>query len=74
MAREDAKTTDEVEDLLRNSWITRAESVLAADFDPASNEQDRRILYEVTGLRLYSDEFIDSESTDSQDEVKDDTG
>ena len=34
-------------------------------FDLLNNEQDRRILYEVLGLRIYRDEFKDDESSDS---------
>ena len=34
-------------------------------FDPENNEQDRRILYEVMGMRLYRDEFKDRSSSDS---------
>ena len=34
-------------------------------FDPANNELDRRILYEVTGMRLRSSEFRDEDSSDS---------
>ena len=34
-------------------------------FDLLNNEQDRRILYEVLGLRIYRDEFRDEESSDS---------
>lgn len=34
-------------------------------FDPDNNEQDRRMLYEVTGMRLNRDEFLDEDSQDS---------
>ena len=34
-------------------------------FDPADNEGDRRILFEVTGMRLDQNEFLDAESTGS---------
>ena len=33
-------------------------------FSPKLSEVDRRLLYEVTGLRLYADEFRDEESSD----------
>ena len=32
-------------------------------FDPENNEQDRRILYEVLGMRIYSHEFLDEGSS-----------
>lgn len=41
-----------------------AEEVLEG-FDPVNNWQDRRMLYEVTGMRLRSDEFQDDTSSDS---------
>ena len=34
-------------------------------FDPESSEKDRLILYEVTGLRLFLNEFLDEDSSDS---------
>ena len=37
------------------------------EFDPVSNAQDRRILYEVTGMRLDKDEFRNEESSGSED-------
>ena len=40
-------------------------------FDLLNNEQDRRILYEVLGLRIYRDEFRDEESSDSLGEDTD---
>jgi len=43
-----------------------AESILL-DFDPVFNEKDRRILFEVTGMRLQSAEFRDgAESSESE--------
>ena len=41
-------------------------------FDPENNEQDRRILYEVMGMRLYRDEFYENGSSDSEIEEDDD--
>ena len=35
------------------------------DFDPEKNKQDRRILFEVTGMRIALDEFRDEESSAS---------
>ena len=32
--------------------------------DFANNEQDRRILYEVLGMRIYRDEFLGEDSDD----------
>ena len=34
-------------------------------FDPINNQLDRRMLFEVTGMRLHSDEFNDNSSSDS---------
>ena len=34
-------------------------------FDPVSDLTDRRLLYEVTGIRLYKDEFNDYDSSGS---------
>ena len=34
-------------------------------FDPNKNEKDRRLLYEVAGIRLFENEFIDDSSSDS---------
>ena len=34
-------------------------------FDPVNNVVDRRLLFEVTGMRLHSDEFQDGESSES---------
>ena len=36
-------------------------------FDPRDDERDRRILYEVLGMRLYRDEFMDGSSSDEDD-------
>ena len=43
---------------------TLAETKLLDGFDPLENNQDRRILYEVTGLRLFENEFRDFDSSD----------
>ena len=40
------------------------DSKLLDGFDPLENDQDRRILYEVTGLRLFENEFRDFDSSD----------
>ena len=42
--------------------------ILVEGFDVMKNEQDRRILYEVLGMRIYRDEFMDEDSSDSQGE------
>ena len=34
-------------------------------FDPVNDPIDRRMLYEVTGIRLYKDEFNDHDSSSS---------
>ena len=37
-------------------------------FDPNTNEQDRRILYEVTGMQIDINDFKGEESTESEDD------
>ena len=37
-------------------------------FDPKNNAQDRRMLFEVTGMRLFRDEFQQEDSSDSDEE------
>ena len=34
-------------------------------FDPVNDPMDRRVLFEVTGIRLYKDEFKDHDSSSS---------
>ena len=34
--------------------------------DLENNEQDRRILFEVTGMRIFKDEFLEDDSSDSE--------
>ena len=36
--------------------------MLLEDFDPERNTLDRRILYEITGISLFADEFKDTDS------------
>ena len=38
------------------------------NFDPVHIEHDRRMLYEVTGMRLYNNEFLDESSSNSEGE------
>ena len=38
---------------------------MLSGFDPVSDQMDRRVLFEVTGIRLYKDEFKDQESSSS---------
>ncbi len=40
--------------------------LLVDGFDPEHSQTDRRILYEVTGLRLIDDEFMDEDSSDAE--------
>ena len=40
-------------------------------FDPVQNEADRRILFELTGLRLYDGEFKDCETSSDDSEGSD---
>ena len=35
-------------------------------FDPENNVQDRRTLFEVTGMRIFRDEFLEEDSSDSE--------
>ena len=35
-------------------------------FDLQNNQQDRRMLFEVTGMRIFRDEFVDADSSDSE--------
>ena len=37
---------------------------ICSSFDPEDNKWDRRLLYEVTGIRLYDNEFRESDSSD----------
>ena len=41
-------------------------------FDPENNAQDRRLLYEVTGMRLNLDEFRDNFSSGSNESEQED--
>jgi len=43
-------------------------------FDPENEKKDRRTLYEITGLRLYLEEFQEDDSSDSGDEALDSDG
>ena len=47
---------------------------LLSGFDPALNEADRRILFELTGLRIYQDEFKDHDTSSSEDEQDEESG
>ncbi len=40
--------------------------LLVDGFDPEHSQTDRRILYEVTGLHMIDDEFIDEDSSDAE--------
>ena len=43
---------------------------LLEGFDPLNDPQDRRILFEVTGMRIYESEFHDEETSDSEGESR----
>ena len=43
------------------------------EFDPEENETDRRLLYQITGLRFNEDDFIDSASEISENLRSDDS-
>ncbi len=45
---------------------------LLKNFEPETDLLDRRILYEVTRMRLNEDEFKDEDSSDSSQEPPDD--
>ena len=47
---------------------TEAISKVLIGFDPDINPIDRRILYEVTRMRLHEDEFHDQSSSNSDDD------
>ena len=49
------------QDTQRTSKIETSPDIMEG-FDPDNNEQDRRMLYEVTGMRLNRDEFLDEDS------------
>lgn len=38
---------------------------MLSGFDPVSDQMDRRVLFEITGIRLYKDEFKDQEISSS---------
>ena len=39
---------------------------ILSGFDLGNNEQDRRMLFEVTGMRIFRDEFLEMDSSDSE--------
>ena len=41
--------------------------MIYSQFDPEDNKWDRRLLYEVTGIRLFDNEFRESDSSDDAD-------
>ena len=45
---------------------------LLKKFEPETDPLDRRILYEITRMRLHEDEFRDEDSSDSSQEPPDD--
>ena len=42
------------------------ERKLTRYFDPTEDKWDRRMLYEVTGIRLDEDEFLESDTSDEE--------
>ena len=39
-------------------------------FDPTEDKWDRRMLFEVTGIRLDEDEFLESDTSDEEKSAK----
>ena len=52
-----AKAKNE-DDWKEEDWTERAQDIIDG-FDALENEQDRRILYEVLGMRIFEEEFRD---------------
>ena len=46
--------------------IFAEERKITRHFDPLEDKWDRRLLYEVTGLRLDEDEFLESDTSDEE--------
>ena len=65
-----AARTDPFEQAASADLEAVAQKILAG-FDPESDKMDRRLLYEITGLRLATDEFRDDDSSNSDDEQLD---
>ena len=42
------------------------------EFNPQENKVDRRILFEITGLRLHNDELVDSDPDSGDDQPRND--
>ena len=66
----EAKRKAEKGDSLRHVKEPEAHNVakVLSGFDPESNERDRQILYEVTGIRLIEDEVWDADVSESSSE------
>ena len=46
--------------------IFREERKFLKNFDPTEDKWDRRLLFEVTGIRLDEDEFLESDTSDEE--------
>ena len=46
--------------------INIANRKLLVRFDPEDDKLDRKALFEVTGIRLYEDDFLDSDTSDEE--------
>ena len=55
-------------DILEGKSAEEIAEYVLQDFDPDNQVVDRRIFYEITGMRIFADEFSDEDS-DSSDEV-----
>ena len=65
----DTKRDDEEKDKHQDTFDIDPNADVAKlleGFDPINNQQDRRILFEVTGMRLHNDEFQGDSSDDSE--------
>ena len=46
--------------------IFHEERKFLKNFDPTEDKWDRRLLFEVTGIRLDEDEFLESDTSDEE--------
>mmetsp|Transcript_17035 Transcript_17035/g.22940 ORF Transcript_17035/g.22940 Transcript_17035/m.22940 type:complete len:120 (-) Transcript_17035:101-460(-) len=67
ISEKDAEQKSRRKAVSRRSKLWSVDSILEG-FDPANNEWDRRLLYEVTGIELNENEFDDCDS-DCSDEA-----
>ena len=63
--QEVAKATQELQTEAEEPTAEEKIRKVLEGFDPINNPMDRRMLFEVTGIRLYKDEFKDQDSSSS---------